>query len=96
MEDSFFAAAASPLPLFQTLKDGRSYMQLRGKEWELNAGSGMIRNNLLFCGQESPPEKQQVAALYSLVSLTLIERLHLSKYPTPTVPCLFFDDLWEE
>lgn len=27
-----------------------------------------------------------------LVSLTLIERLHFSTYPTPTVPCLVFDD----
>lgn len=43
-----------------------------------------------------PREAATSPTLYSLVSLTLIQRFHLSKYPTPTVPCLFFNDLWEE
>lgn len=59
-------------------------------------GSGGGEKELFLRLSIPPKEVASNPRLYSLVSLTLIERLHLSEYPTPTVPCLFFDDLWEE
>ena len=59
-------------------------------------GQEMVRITSFYAAKHPPREAASNPTLYSLVSLTLIQRLHLPKYPTPTVSCMFFNDLCEK
>lgn len=76
------------LPFLLALSQRWKESNLVMDELELTGELGVPGDNLLVCSEEPHP--------YSLASLTLIEGLHLSEYPAPTVSGLLFDDLGEE